>query len=770
MRLGDVMTVILRIALLLAGSVSILGWVDASVAAAPVRVPLADALVQLQDQGLRIVFSTDLVPAGLEIEVAGVTLANVRRALPAVGLRLEQTDGFWLVTAAPAVEPATPPPDDFAPSLDGVETVIVTGTRHRSPHRSVTGTTTTVLADEFATIPVLAGDAMRISNRLPGVSSVGVTARPRVRGGLQDELLIMVDGVELLDAFHLSDFQSIFSAIDDRTVDAIDVYTGGFPARYGNRMSGVMEVSTLKQVDKPGTELGISIFSVFANNRGSLGEDTDYLVSARRGTLDLVVDRVDPDAGKPKYHDAYGRIRHRFSDDAQLLGGVFVTTDDILFKDDEETSESKIDSVYLWSRLDLHHTPKLLSSTVFTFTDSDKDKNQFTPEEDEEDAQGFLDYSQQTWKYALRTDLSYSLGDHLMEFGWQAEYARSEYDSTSVVSRGELGEILGGDEVDMFDIHADPKGWAGGVYWSGEFYLGERLVLQPGLRWDFQDYDPAESTDHVSPRLGIKYSPWENFTFRIDAGRFHQPQAIHELQASDGVDSFSRPQRSDHFIAGFEWLGLPDWELRAEVYEKQYRHTRQRFENLFNPFVILPELEADRVGFQPDRARAKGADVELRRSVGERFTGVLRYSYMDAEDRIDASWVPRRWSQRHTVNAIASWQAESYTFAAAVTWHTGWRSARPPESIDEDETLAIADLLNNTELREYVSVDLSASKTWETGRSTITLFADVTNVFNRDNLAGIDYDIDEEDGRFFFTPCQETLLPIIPSIGVVIAF
>ena len=158
------------------------------------------------------------------------------------------------------------------------------------------------------------------------------------------------------------------------------------------------------------------------------------------------------------------------------------------------------------------------------------------------------------------------------------------------------------------------------------------------------------------------------FASTLDA--FHQPEAIHELQASDGVGTFSEPQRSDHFIAGFEWIALPDWEVRADVYEKQYRHTKQRFENVFNPFVLLPELEPDRVGFLPDRARAKGADLEIRRSVGERFTGVLRYSYMDAEDRIDSVWVPRRWSQRHTVNAIASWEAQSYTIAAAVTWHT----------------------------------------------------------------------------------------------------
>ena len=67
-------------------------------------------------------------------------------------------------------------------------------------------------------------------------------------------------------------------------------------------------------------------------------------------------------------------------------------------------------------------------------------------------------------------------------------------------------------------------------------------------------------------------------------------------------------------------------------------------------------------------------------------------------------------------------------------------------------------MLNNFELPEYLSIDLSISRTWELGRSTLTLFADITNILNRDNLAGIDFDLDEEDGVFFFTPDEETLM------------
>ncbi len=742
-------------------------------AAEPVQ--LAEALLKLQAQGHRIVFSSELVPTQLTVDLDEVTLAEVRQAVPRVGLALVRWNSYWLITRAPATGRPTDERAQALPPPELIETIIVTGTRHRFPQRVAADSATTLLSEELSVVPTLAGDAMRVTNRLPGVSSVGVSARPRVRGGLQDELLVMVDGVELLDPYHLADFQSIFSTIDDRTVDAIDVYTGGFPARYGNRMSGVIEVSTLKQADKPGSEVGLSVFSLFANTRGSIGEDTDYLLSGRRGNLDLVVDVVDKKAGSPRYHDAYGRVGHRLSDTAEVFAGLFYTKDDVVFKDDEERSESKVDSWYAWARVDLEPTPTLTSSTVFTYTDSERQKVQFSPEEEEEPDSDqptttFLDFLQSTRKYQVRSDVSYQFGAQLMEFGVQLEYADSEYDVAAFIDRDDLGEVLGMEEPLEFDFRREPSGWSGGAYWSAELVWG-RMILQPGLRWDFQDY-AERNTNHISPRIGIKFSPVASVTLRADYGRFHQPQGIHEMQATDGIDRFFRPQRSDHFIAGVEWLGLPDWEVRAEVYQKKYRHTRLRFENIFNPFVILPELEPDRVGFQPTKARAFGADLEIRRGFGNNVSSVWRYSYMDAEDRLDNVWIPRRWSQRHTVNAILSWQGESMSVAAALSWHSGWRTSMPPASIPEDTVLPISALLNNRELSDYISFDISFSKTWELGaRARLTFFADVTNVFNRKNQAGVDYDLEEDDdGRILFTPDAETLIPLIPSIGFVIAF
>ena len=145
--------------------------------------------------------------------------------------------------------------------------------------------------------------------------------------------------------------------------------------------------------------------------------------------------------------------------------------------------------------------------------------------------------------------------------------------------------------------------------------------------------------------------------------------------------------------------------------------------------------------------RSTAAAISVRPITSSGLVTTLRYSYMDVDDRIsrtsegtsEGTWVPRRWSQRHTVNAIVAWTRDDYTLAAALTWHTGWRTTVPPRAIGIDETLPMEQVLNNTELRDYLSLDISGSKSWAVGRSTVTVFADITNALDRNNVAGIDY-------------------------------
>ncbi len=794
---------------------------------------LVDLIEKLRQQGLKIIYSDRLVPVSAKVSVESVSLDALRRSLTPLGLSLRASGPVWIVTrletltvtgflynsanqplkrAFVRVLPEgtrhygdndghfrlenVPPGAQLLVGAIGyesqlleagqadlgtlilipasrVENIIVTGSRYRFPFRQGVDAGFTASAPDMALIPALAGDAMRVANRLPGVSSVGVSAKPRIRGGLQDEVLILLDGVELLEAFHLADFQNGYSSIDHRTVEAIDIYTGGFPARYGNRMSGVMDVTTDRTAPDYASEIGYSSFSTFINSRSRTTETSakknpmQWLLSARHGDLGDLTELMEPRAGHPRYTDISARFNRFLADGDELYGGLLGARDSIHFTDDEELAEADINSYYLWSGLRLDHGQYLNSAWLLTLAGIDREKNLFSEEPDGK--AGFLDYRQSVDRISLRNDYRLQTDDHLHEFGLEWVYGRSRYDLNRQFDRGELAAILGiPAQVDNL-INTRIDGPALGLYLSTEWSTRNRWTWQPSIRWDYQDYYRGPSEQQISPRLGALYRVSDQSQWRFSLGRFYQPDGLHELQVIDGEEHFFRAQASDQAIIGYDWQ-QPGRYFRGEVYYKRYRNPKRRYENLFNPFVLLPEMEPDRVALNPDKALSQGLDLSYRHELTPSLTGHLRYGYMDSEDSINGTRVPRRWSQRHTLNAMLTWERDDYSLSLALLWHSGWRSTQLPESIAADEPLAVEHILNNTELRDYLSLDISGSRSWRLGPTRITLHFDITNLGERDNVAGIDFEAEQQDDRIFFTPEAEMLLPLVASAGIVIAF
>lgn len=648
-----------------------------------------------------------------------------------------------------------------------LENLIITGSRHHLPF--VTDFRSLSLAqEELSLIPALGGDAMHAVNHLPGISSVGVSAKPYIRGGTDDEVLILLDGAELLESFHLADYHSGYSSIDYRTIDKVDVYTGGFPARYGNRMSGVIDVTTERSEQPYNSQLGVSNLSYFFNTRHQANNyPVGWLLSVRRGDLEELTQFVDTSANDPRYFDATGRLTVALGDRAVWSLQGLVADDDISFGDSEELAFSTLKNQYLWSRLDVSHSEKLNSTTVLAYADIDRQK--FHSSDIEEDGKGgFLDYRQQVRQWSLRSDSRWSRGATIWEFGAQVAYGQSDYKYLAEFDRGPMGLVLGGMSEVNGDINRQADGWSAGAYLAAEFEL-DSWILQPSLRWDSQHYYFSGNSQHVSPRLGVTYKVNANTRLWLSFGRFYQPEGIHELQASDGVSEFFEPQQSEHRIVGVDWQP-GQFDMRVEFYQKEYRDTRPRYENLFNPFVLLPEMEPDRVKVSPQRSSASGMDLEISWPMYESLSGVFRYSYLNAEDRINGQWTPRRWSQRQTASGRLSWQTESFSTSLAIIWHSGWRSGLLPESAPQDVIFPLEQVMNQRKLRDYLSVDFSLMKSWPIGKNQLTLHADITNLLGRDNVAGVDYDIEEDDGLLVFEPDIEKLLPRVVSVGLVYSF
>jgi len=174
---------------------------------------------------------------------------------------------------------------------------------------------------------------------------------------------------------------------------------------------------------------------------------------------------------------------------------------------------------------------------------------------------------------------------------------------------------------------------------------------------------------------------------------------------------------------------------------------------------------SDRVAVEPEKARARGIEATLRYNPGNDLNLWLSYTRASAEDRIDGDWRPRSWDQRHSISSGVIWNRGPWSVSGTVLWHSGWQTTLLPTTIAEDEQPDLQ--RNGDQLPDFVSVDFRVSRTWEWPQQSFTLFLEVTNALNRDNVGAYEYELEEDEviGGFSATAEEETLLPRVPSLG-----
>ncbi len=167
----------------------------------------------------------------------------------------------------------------------GVYSIMSTGTSTRQ----------TMSREDIESVPQLGEDVFRAVNRLPGLSSGDYSAHFSIRGGRHDETLILLDGLELFEPYHLKDFnEGAISIIDTEAIDGVQLMTGGFPAQYGNKRSGVFDItSRTPETDRVRASVGLSFMNARAMASGPLGNHRgSWLASARSGYMDLVFNLI----------------------------------------------------------------------------------------------------------------------------------------------------------------------------------------------------------------------------------------------------------------------------------------------------------------------------------------------------------------------------------------------------------------------------------------------------------------------------------------------
>ena len=749
--------------------------------------PVAAVLGELVQRGWRFAYSTNLIGEDLLVEQEPSTRAPVemvREILRPHRLTVREHGELLLVVRMTEAEISALAPVAEFQTVESesnerlVETITVSASRYELS-RDLSNTRFYLDQQSVEALPDIGDDPVRATQRLPGVASAPYSSSGYVRGGERSETNIFLNGHRLLDPFHVRDFQSVFSSIDNRAINGIEVYTGGFPVLYGNGLSGLVLIDALNPDSPNRTELGISAYnsSLLASRTSSDG-DVQWLVSARRGNLDLI---LDDDFGDPSYYDVFGQLSINLTPTTQLSINALHARDNALVVlendiEEEEESNSDTDNTQVWLRLDSEWSDELRSTTVLSFARLDTAR--FGTTNNADDYVSFASDRRNVTELVFRQDWSWDAAErHKMLWGMQFERGEAEYEYRSEVTYFELAELLAGtDETELSSAQLAPELDSFSLYLSDRWRIRDNTVLDLGLRWDTQTFTTGTSGSQLSPRIGVFHALTPQTDFRVSWGRYHQAQAIGRLQVEDGVTRYWPAQRADQWIASLNHRLSERYSLRVEAFEKTVDRPRPRYENLFDPFTVNPELAPDRVLLTPLSATMRGLEVSLRFDGGNGFDWWAAYTIANAEDRFVGRSEPRSWDQRHALLAGISWSTERWQAALAMTVHSGW--PRTPLSLiagfddeGEPELLPLVGERNSKRYPTFATIDARVSRKFDVRRGTLSVFAEVSNLTNRRNVCCSDFDIEEDaTGNDMLDLSDDFWPPLLPAIGILWEF
>jgi hypothetical protein len=752
---------------------------------------LAAALEDLQRRGLELTFSVAVVQPSMRVEReprGGSLRELLAQLLVPHGLAAREVGGrLVVVEAAPPDQEASGPAAAVA-ALTHVETVDVTPGRVSILDREPPARTA-LARDQAQRVPHLAEDVYRLVARLPGVAAGDVSARFHVRGGEADETLVLVDGLEVHEPFHLEDFQSVFSIVDSQAVGSLDFVPGGFTAEYGDRLSGALDITTAVP-SRRRRVAGLSFVNARYLDEGTFsGGNATWLASVRRGYLDLILDYAaaedDDFHASPTYYDALAKIERPLG--ARSVGAVQVlgAWDDLEYRSDEDTERARgtYGNGYVWTTLRTAWSAGLESRTVATVGRLERERSASADDIGSITQCGLCLRSSAVIAdrrvvdlAGLRQDWWLRRGERrLVKWGIDQRWFQARYDyhrRTTV-----LAPLFTGTEsprVEETNVDLAPSGARSAAWVAYRMRLGQRLAAEAGVRWDRQSWVGAAGDEQWSPRLNLVYHLGAATTLRAAWGRYHQAQGIHQLQVEDGIDVYFPAQVAEHRVLGLERPFAAGVRVRMELYDKRLSDLRPRFENLLNPIELIPEGQFDRVRLAPSAARARGLETTLEAS-RPTWEGWLAYSLSEVGDLIDRRFEPRPWDQRHAVSASVSYHpGERWSVGVAGLYHSGWPTtpvtAETVTDPNSGEPTVVPRLgrRNSDRYPSYQRLDVRVARRVALRRSSLSWFVEISNVLDRGNVAVVsdfDYEVDDA-GQVRVRPRHEYWMPLVPSFGL----
>jgi len=604
-------------------------------------------------------------------------------------------------------------------------------------------------------------DISKVIQSYPGVAATPAQRNDViVRGGGPSENTFYLDGIEIPNINHFATQGASGGPVGIINADflrEVNLYTGAFPASKSNALSSVIDLSQVDgNKDKLNFSGAVGASDLALTLDGPMGDNTTFIASYRRSYLQFLFAALDLPF-LPKYNDYQVKVKTRLSEKNELtLVSIGSYDNNNLNLEANETEEQRFILGYLpeshqWSyaigAVFKHFGERGYDTWVlsrnYLHNESVKYQNNI-----KEEGNKTLDYNSDEIENKFRYEHTSTY-----QAGWKVNYGVN-FEYAKFYASDFRKSFINNQPVDFntesfFDLFK----WGTFGQVSKELF-SDRLVLSLGIRADANNFNDRMQNllDQVSPRFSASYQLTTGWYLNFNTGRYYQLPSYTAMgyKSPDGV-LVNQPNleyiRSDHIVAGVEWLPDQESKLSIEGFYKKYSDY---------PFSLIDSISLANkgadfglFGFEPVKSIAEGQAYGLEFLYRNRdlfgtnltisYTLVRSESESIREELQPLGWIPTNWDNIHLLNIYGfrkfkgNWQVgfkwrfvggqpytpfDLYTSSLVDYWDvTGF------PALDYDQ-------YNQLRFDPFHQLDLRVDKEWFFNRFTLNLYVDVQNVYN----------------------------------------
>jgi hypothetical protein len=580
-------------------------------------------------------------------------------------------------------------------------------------------------------LPGAAEDVLRTLQSLPGVLAPNdFSSQLVVRGSGPDQNLIIMDDVEIFNPYRLYGVVSMFNP---DAVSDVNLMSGGFPAKYGDRLSAVLDVTNREGDNSKYLRGNINVSIVDANivleGKNPFNVKGSWLVNSRRTYYDLVIEPfvksaglVDDNTSFPNFYDFQAKLVFGpFKGHKILLNGI-ISRDGVDVVSGEERNTPDSVGVYNITRNDIvsaawHFAPsknylnKVIVSWYKNNGTTDFDSQILDPSLNREDFEETIPDTLQPYllgfkfngdfdyrKVTIDDKFTYLWNENIFEAGAGVDFMETTLNFKFDLDPA-LEAIFAANpqfRAALSDLKDIKKYNRYRAYAQNNFKVTDNLFINPGLRLDYYD---LLGKGYIAPRLSFSYAIDEITTLRGVWGIYYQSPGYEKLRDQnilfDLADVYTKPldaEKAIHYVIGIErWL-TNEWSLRFESYYKDFTDliVQKKVDGTAYVTEIIPGRDPRYSSSWTNPVPVSGdslTQIPVNNSFGEAYgfefflskrnvmnnsklSGWISYALAYANRFEDGIKLPFRFDQTHTFNFVLNYDFNHW-FNVGLRWQYG---------------------------------------------------------------------------------------------------